>query len=138
RAKSASNRCALSASSQTMKRDFMNVPHADTPTYERSNTSDVRQERHYFGRHSTRWTERRIIGVMSDEWDGDVYVVAATKGKQIEYWAVAVPRHRALAEVQSLLQSGWRASLSRRQLTRQMITDLKMRNGSVRQLKFEP
>ncbi|MGA8320401.1 MAG: hypothetical protein WB774_06140 [Xanthobacteraceae bacterium] len=121
-----------------MKRDFMNVPHADTPTYERSNTSDVRQERHYFGRHSTRWTERRIIGVMSDEWDGDVYVVAATKGKQIEYWAVAVPRHRALAEVQSLLQSGWRASLSRRQLTRQMITDLKMRNGSVRQLKFEP
>ncbi|MGB7885416.1 MAG: hypothetical protein WBL55_03055, partial [Xanthobacteraceae bacterium] len=42
-----------------------------------------------FGRHSTRWTERRIIGVMSDEWDGDVYVVAATKGKQIEYWAVA-------------------------------------------------
>jgi hypothetical protein len=30
------------------------------------------------------------------------------------------------------------ASLSRRQLTRQMITDLKMRNGSVRQLKFEP
>jgi hypothetical protein len=75
---------------------------------------------------------------MSDEWDGEVYVVAATKGKQIEYWAVAVPRHRALAEVQSLLQSGWRASLSRRQLTRQMITDLKIRDGSIRQLKFEP
>jgi hypothetical protein len=91
-----------------------------------------------FGRHSTRWTERRIISVMSDEWDGDVYVVVATKGKRTEYWAVAAPRHRALAEVQSLLQSGWRASLSRRQLTRQMITDLKMRNGSVRRLKFEP
>jgi hypothetical protein len=38
-----------------------------------------------FGRHSTRWTERRIISVMSDEWDGDVYVVVATKGKRTEY-----------------------------------------------------
>jgi hypothetical protein len=56
--------------------------------------------------------------VMSDEWDGDVYVVVATKGKKTEYWAVAVPRHRALAEVQKQLLPGWRAALSRRQLTR--------------------
>jgi hypothetical protein len=76
--------------------------------------------------------------VMSDEWDGDVYVVVATKGKKTEYWAVAVPRHRALAEVKIQLLPGWRASLSRRQLTRQMISDLKMRNGSIRRLKFEP
>jgi hypothetical protein len=75
---------------------------------------------------------------MSDEWDGDVYVVAATKGTKIKYWAAAVPQHRALAEVQRHLQLGWRASLSRRQLTRQMAADLKMRNGSIRQLKFEP
>jgi hypothetical protein len=75
---------------------------------------------------------------MSDEWDGDVYVVVATKGKKTEYWAAAVPQHRALAEVQIQLLPGWRASLSRRQLTRQMISDLKMRNGSIRQLKFEP
>ncbi|MGB6659538.1 MAG: hypothetical protein WBE90_10705 [Xanthobacteraceae bacterium] len=74
---------------------------------------------------------------MSDEWSGDVYVIAATNGRKIEYWAAAVPQHRALAEVQSLLRSGWRASLSRRQLTRQMISDLKMRDGSIRQLKFE-
>jgi hypothetical protein len=76
--------------------------------------------------------------VMSDEWDGDVYVVVATKGKKIEHWAVAAPRHRALAEVQKQLLPGWRAALSRRLLTRQMISDLKMRNGSIRQLKFEP
>ena len=75
---------------------------------------------------------------MSDEWDGDVYVVAATRRNKTEYWAVAVPQHRALAEVQKQLLPGWRAALSRRLLTRQMISDLKMRNGSIRQLKFEP
>ena len=31
----------------------------------------------------------------------NVYLVVATKGKKTEYWAVAVPRHRALAEVLS-------------------------------------
>jgi hypothetical protein len=72
---------------------------------------------------------------MSYGWDGDVYVVAATKGKQTEYWAAAVPRHRALDEVERLLPLGWRAALSRRHLTPEMISDLKMRAGSVRQLK---
>lgn len=83
-------------------------------------------------------TERRIFVVMIDEWNGDVYVVATTNGKKTEYWAAAVPQHRVLAEVQTLLRSGWRASLSRRQLTRQMISDLNMRDGSVRQLRFNP
>ena len=76
--------------------------------------------------------------VMAEEWDGDVYLVVAIKGKKTEYWAVAVPRHRALAEAQKQLLRGWRAILSGRQLTRQMISDLKMRNGSIRRLKFEP
>ena len=57
---------------------------------------------------------------MSHEWDGDVYVVVATKGKKTEYWAVAVPQHRAPADVKIQLLPGWRATLSRRQLTRQI------------------
>jgi hypothetical protein len=75
---------------------------------------------------------------MTEEWDGDVYVVVATKGRKTEYWAAAVPQHRALAEVRRILKSGWRASLSRRLLTRQVISDLKMRNGSIHQLKVGP
>jgi hypothetical protein len=75
---------------------------------------------------------------MTEEWDGDVHVVVATKERKTEYWAAAVPQHRALAEVGRVLQSGWRASLSGRRLTRQMISDLKMRDGSIGQLKFEP
>jgi hypothetical protein len=72
---------------------------------------------------------------MSYEWHGDVYVVAATKGKRTEYWAAAVPQYRALDEVERLLPFGWRAALSRRHLAPEMISDLKMRAGSVRQLK---
>jgi hypothetical protein len=72
---------------------------------------------------------------MSDEWSGDVYVIAATKGRKTAYWAAAVPQHRALDEVQRVLPAGWRATLSRRHLTAKEITNLKMRDGSIRQLE---
>jgi hypothetical protein len=72
---------------------------------------------------------------MSDEWSGDVYVIAATKGKKTVYWAAAVPQHRALDEVRRLLPDGWRATLSRRHMTSEEIADLKMRDGSIRQLE---
>jgi hypothetical protein len=75
---------------------------------------------------------------MADEWSGDVYVIAATNGRKTEYWATAVPQHRALDEVQRLLPQGWRAALSRRQLNPERIAELGMRAGSVRQLKFVP
>ena len=71
---------------------------------------------------------------MSNDWSGDVYVVAATKGRKTAYWAAAVPQHRALDEVERLLPDGWRASLSRRHLSFKEIADLKMRDGSIRQL----
>jgi hypothetical protein len=75
---------------------------------------------------------------MANEWSGDVYVIVATQGRKTEYWATAVPQHRALDEVQRLLPEGWRAALSRRQLTPEKIAELMMRAGSVRQLKFIP
>jgi hypothetical protein len=64
-----------------MKHDFMNVPHADTPTYERSNTSDVRRERHYFGRHST----FSNISIMRDAIDTFRRVAASRSMRR--YWA---------------------------------------------------
>jgi hypothetical protein len=75
---------------------------------------------------------------MSDEWNGEVYVILATNGRRTVYWAAAVPQHRALDEVQRLLPSGWRSALSRRQLSKETITELKMRSGSVRELKVSP
>ena len=71
---------------------------------------------------------------MSNEWNGDVYVIVATKGRKTAYWAAAVPQHRALDEVQRLLPDGWRAARSRRHLSSDEIADLKMRDGSVRLL----
>jgi hypothetical protein len=79
--------------------------------------------------------EQRILAVMNDEWSGDVYVIAATKGRKTVYWAAAVPQHRALDEVQRLLPDGWRATLSRRHLTAEEIAGLKMRDGRIRQLE---
>jgi hypothetical protein len=75
---------------------------------------------------------------LGNELAADVYVIAATKGSKIQYWAVAAPQYRALAEGQRLLAPGWHATLTSRRLTPKEVAELKMRANSVRELKFIP
>jgi hypothetical protein len=65
-----------------------------------------------------------------------IYVVEATKGREVEYWAAATPRDAALSEVQQMLDSGWTAKrITARHLPPDQIAELKIKAGSVRKLK---
>jgi len=70
---------------------------------------------------------------------GGIYVVAATKGGQTEYWVAATRRDEALAAVQQVLPAGWRATtVTDRRLTPEQVESLKLRPHDVRKLKEAP
>ena len=63
---------------------------------------------------------------------GGIYVVAATKGNETEFWAAATRRGDALAAVQQLLAPGWAAtSIMDWRLTPKRVAALKLRTDSV-------
>ena len=71
---------------------------------------------------------------MGNAFGGRVYVVAATKDGQTEFWAAATPRARAAAAVQRLLPLGWTAFATGWRLTPGKVAELSMHINSVRKL----
>lgn len=72
---------------------------------------------------------------MGNAFASRVYVVAATKDGQTEFWAAATPRARAAAAVQRLLPLGWTAFITGWRLTPRKVAELSMRTNSVRKLE---
>jgi hypothetical protein len=67
-----------------------------------------------------------------------IYVVAALKGSNVEYWAAATPRGVALSAVQQFLAPGWKAiRITNRHPTPEQVSALKLHPGSVRKLTYE-
>lgn len=71
----------------------------------------------------------------SNGFAGTIYVVVASNGGQNEFWAAATARHKATAEVQSLLPDGWTAIFTGWRLPPQKAARLRMRPDSVRKLE---
>jgi hypothetical protein len=72
---------------------------------------------------------------MGNTLDGNVFIVAATKDGQTEYWAAATRRQEAVAAVLERLPPGWKATLTVGRLTVEEVEALKLRSNGVRQLK---
>jgi hypothetical protein len=68
---------------------------------------------------------------MSNALRGGIYVVAAVKDGQTEYWAAATIRADAVDAVKRQLPPGWDVFLTERQLTPQKIKALKLRPNAV-------
>ena len=67
-----------------------------------------------------------------------IYVVAAVKGTNVEYWAAATPRGVALSAVQQFLAPGWKATgITNRRVTSEQVSALELRPGGVRKLTYE-
>jgi hypothetical protein len=64
----------------------------------------------------------------------NIHVVIAKKDNAIEYWAATTVRDKAVAAVEKQLLPGWTATLTRRHLTAQRATRLKMGPNGVRKL----
>jgi hypothetical protein len=75
---------------------------------------------------------------MGNAFAGRIYVVAATKDGQTQFWAAATPRKTAAVEVQQSLPTGWMAFPTGWRLTPQKVAELNMRANSVRKLKQAP
>lgn len=71
---------------------------------------------------------------MSNVLVGGIYVVQATKGDQIEYWAAATIREKAVAAVEKELGEGWTVRLTDRRLTGQRLSKLRLRPNGVQRL----
>jgi hypothetical protein len=65
---------------------------------------------------------------------GGIYVVRAIKGDQIEYWAAATIREKAVAAVEKELGASWVVTLTDRRLTGQRLSKLRLRPNSVQRL----
>jgi len=65
----------------------------------------------------------------------NVFIIAAAKDGQTEYWAAATPREDAVAAVQERLPPGWKATLTVRRLPIEEVEALKLHPNGVRQLK---
>jgi hypothetical protein len=72
---------------------------------------------------------------MGNAFTGRVYVVAATKDEQNEFWAAATPRAKAAAAVQRLLPLGWTAVVTGWRLAPGKVAELSMRANSVCKLE---
>jgi len=75
---------------------------------------------------------------MGNEYAGGVWVVTATKDRESEYWAAAVPEGQAIEAVRQQVAPGWKLALTQRRLTPAQVVELKMRPNSVRKLKEAP
>ncbi len=72
---------------------------------------------------------------MGDEYVGDIYVVAVSKGGLTEYWAAALPREKAVEAVRLQAPPDRLLFPTERRLTLRQVIELEMRPGSVRKLK---
>ena len=72
---------------------------------------------------------------MGNTLAGDVYVVAATKDGETEYWAAATPREEAIGAVRERLPPGWTAGLTVSCITVEHAATLNLRPNGVRLLK---
>jgi hypothetical protein len=54
---------------------------------------------------------------MANTYAGGIYVVAATKDGETEYWAAATPRAKAAFAVKEMLPPGWACTVTDRHLT---------------------
>lgn len=82
--------------------------------------------------------EVRIISAMRNRWRGDVFIVAATKDSQTEYWVAATRREEAVAAVQQLLAPGWTATLTDRRISPAQVAVLHLSQNYVRKLRYVP
>ena len=71
---------------------------------------------------------------MSKKFAGGIYVIAAIRGKHVEYWAAATPRDVAVATVQQLLGPGWTAGMTQLRLTTDQAAALKLPPNCARRL----
>jgi hypothetical protein len=71
---------------------------------------------------------------MSNALAGGIYVVMAKMDDEVEYWAAATVRDKAVAAVEKHLPPGWTATLTERRLTAQRAAALKMRPNTVQKL----
>ena len=74
----------------------------------------------------------------SKRWAGDVYIVAATRDSQTDYWVAATQREKAVAAVQQLLTPGWTATLTDRRISPAQVAVLRLRPNGVRKLRYVP
>jgi hypothetical protein len=74
---------------------------------------------------------------MSNIIVSDIQVVGATDGEITHYFAAAVPRDKAEATVQGMLDEGWAATLTNRHLTLDQAAKLNIRPGQVKRLELE-
>jgi hypothetical protein len=65
---------------------------------------------------------------------GGIYVVAAMKEGEIEYWAAATLRENAEAAVAKRVGPGWLVTLTEQRLTDKRLSVLKMGPNTVRKL----
>jgi hypothetical protein len=75
---------------------------------------------------------------MGNEYAGGIYVVAATKDGEIEYWVAATPRAKAGSAVKEMLPPRWTVTVTDRRLTPNQVAELKLRANGVRKLKSLP
>ena len=65
---------------------------------------------------------------------GGIYVVQAKRDDQIEYWAAATIKEKAVAAVEKELGPGWIVALTDRRLTGQRLSKLRMCPNTVQKL----
>jgi hypothetical protein len=75
---------------------------------------------------------------MGDIFEDEIYVVVARGNGESEFWAVATPRERALAEVRQHLPLGWIIAFTEHCLTPHEAAALGLRPNGVRKLRCAP
>lgn len=81
---------------------------------------------------------RFIFGLMGNTLAGGIYIVAATKENQTDYWVAATRREEAVAAVQQELAPGWTVTLTERRISPEQVMVLKLHPGGVRKLRYVP
>jgi hypothetical protein len=71
---------------------------------------------------------------MRNRVSGGIYVVEAMRNGAVQYWAAATLRQNAVAAVVEKLGPEWVVTLTKRRLTNQRLSILKMRPNTVRKL----
>jgi len=75
---------------------------------------------------------------MSRGYAGAVYVVAASKGGETEYWVAATNPKEATVAVQLVVGPAWKVKLTNRRLTPPQLAELNLRPDDVRRLRPLP
>ncbi len=78
--------------------------------------------------------KRRIVGAVGNLSAGRVQIVAATKDGETVYWALAVPRERAVEAMQRLLAPGWSVALTGLGISPSRVAALDLRPNGIREL----